>query len=102
MASRFKMTAMELASLSVLTLAVAAIVIILSLKGCSGEGLPSEAVAASDSIANIVESKLASPDSLSVTTKSKSKKTKKSRKKKVKAARKQPKERNYLDEPVNE
>ena len=99
MSSRFKLTAMELAALSVLTLAVAAIAVTLSVRSCN-DSVRQPVTAATDSVTTAIENRLASPDSLTEVIKPRSKKTKKA--KKSKAPRKSPKQRNYLDEPVNE
>lgn len=90
---------MELAALSVLTLAVAAIAIILIVKGCN-ETRGQESLTMCDSITTAIEAKLASPDSVTEVVKPKRKKTKKAET--TKPSRKTPKQRNYLDEPVNE
>lgn len=99
MGSRFKLTAMELGALSVLTLAVAAIAITLIVKGCNDTGRERSA-AVCDSITSAIEAKLASPDSVTEIVKTKRKKAKKAET--IKPQRKTPKQRNYLDEPVNE
>lgn len=90
-----------MASLSVLTLAVAAIAVTLSLRGCGGNSAQPE-TGTHDSITSVIETKLSPPDSLAEADSSKAKKVKKAKKKKAKAPRKQPKQRNHLDEPVNE
>lgn len=90
---------MELAALSVLTIVVAAITVTLTVKSCNGNSGQSTDQTC-DSITTIVESRLASPDSLQSIEKNNRKKKKKAEK--IKAPRKQPKQRNYLDEPVNE
>ena len=90
---------MELAALSVLTIVVAAITVTLTVKSCNdNSGQSTDRTC--DSITTIVESRLASPDSLQSIEKNNRKKKKKAEK--IKAPRKQPKQRNYLDEPVNE
>lgn len=99
MASRFKLTAMELAALSVLTLAVTAIAITLIIKGCNEDGSARTATVC-DSITTAIEAKLAAPDSVTETVRPKRKKTKKAET--TKPSRKTPKQRNHLDETVNE
>ena len=91
---------MELAALSVLTIVVAAITVTLTVKSCNDNSGQSTDLRC-DSITTIVESRLASPDSLQSIEKNNRKKKKK-KAEKIKAPRKQPKQRNYLDEPVNE
>lgn len=99
MASRFKLTAMELAALSVLTLAVTAIAITLIIKGCNEDDRERSA-AVCDSITTAIEVKLASPDSVTEIVTHKRKKAKKAET--IKPQRKTPKQRNHLDETVNE
>lgn len=99
---KFKMTAGELVSLSIVAVAAGAIAVALSVKSCSQPDykLYEKNSSACDSITSVIEKRSSAKDSTKTVIKP-------TRKQKVKAIKqsntpRQPKQRNYLDEPANE
>lgn len=95
------MTSGELVSLSVVAIVVGAVIVGLIVKDCSGsERYNEQNKALCDSVTSVIENQVTKMDSTAKTDKTKHKKTSE-KTKTVKPAR-QPKQRNYLDEPANE
>lgn len=102
MGRRLKLTAMELGSLSMLALATVSIAVILSVKNCSESGRPTPSTETVDSIASVVKTHQAAPDSLKSAAKAENDKDRRKKKKTIKQRRKVPAHRNHLDEPAND
>ena len=94
----FRMTSGELISLSIVAVVAGAIAVALLLRNCSGSGRSiGHEQALCDSITSVIKNRAVKHDSTKNAAKSRRKKTL------IKTNKvKEPKQRNYLDEPANE